>query len=146
MLLNGAYIGIQVPQSAIDQFNAGQIWDVVPDDGGIVGGHCIYIVAFNATGPICVTWGQRQPMTWAFYDAYCDEAYGVVDNKDNWVDATKDPLDVAKLDGYLNEITSNPSPQPPQPPTPPTPPPCYCKRVLRGIKELVQAIWHVLKS
>jgi hypothetical protein len=104
----------------MDQFNAGQIWDVVPDDGGILGGHCIYIVAFNATGPICMTWGQRQPMTWAFYDKYCDEGYGVVDDKDKFT-VPNDPIDVSKLDEYLSEIAN--TPQPPQPPQPPPQPP-----------------------
>ena len=25
------------------------------------------------------TWGRKQPMTWAFFERYCDEAYTVID-------------------------------------------------------------------
>jgi len=69
-LMEGIYLGFQVPQSALDQFKAKHVWDVVPDDGGIQGGHCIYTLAYititgyNAVGPVCMTWGKRQQMTW----------------------------------------------------------------------------------
>ena len=140
-LLDGAYTGFNVPQSAMDQFDNGQIWDVVPDDGGIVGGHCVYIVAYNSIGPICVTWGQRQPMTWAFWDKYFDEAYGLIDNLDSWVNPATDPLNISALTTDLDEITGvtpptpTPTPTPPTPPpTPPTPPcPCPLCKYLRAI-------------
>jgi hypothetical protein len=111
-LLRGAYIGIQVPQSAMDQFNAGQPWTVV-SGSPTVGGHCIYIKAFNPIGPVCMTWGAQQQMTWDFYETYCDEAYGVIDNTDSWVDPSTDPLNIPLMDQELSEITSNsPNPQP----------------------------------
>lgn len=127
-LLRGAYTGFDVPQSAMDQFNAGKPWTVVASDGGIIGGHCVYIVGYNATGPVCVTWGQKQQMTWAFWDKYFTEAYAVIDATDPWVNASIDPLNCAALAQELNEITGTPTP-PPAPPTPPTPPPpspCQC--------------------
>ena len=105
-LLGGAYIGIQVPQSAMDQFNAGQIWDV-SGDSTIVGGHCLYVEGFNETGPICITWGKRQPMTWNFYNTYCDEAYALVMNRDIFV--SNNPCDVNLLDNYLQAITTQSS-------------------------------------
>ena len=105
MLLYGAYTGFNVPQSAMNQFNAGQPWTVVANDGGIVGGHCVYIVAYNATGPICITWGQRQQMTWEFWDKYFDEAYIVIDNIDSWVNPATDPLNIALLSQELAEVT-----------------------------------------
>ena len=126
MLFYGAYTGFNVPTSAMDQFNAGKIWDVVANDGGIEGGHCVYIVAYNETGPICITWGQRQQMTWAFWDKYFDEAYIVIDNIDSWVNPATDPLNITLLAQELSEVTATPIPVPPTPipptPTPPTPP------------------------
>jgi len=98
-LLGGGYIGIDVPESAITQFNKEQPWTVVPDSN-IVGGHCIYIVAYNNTGPICVTWGRRQQMTWEFLDTYCEEAYAIVDKPDRFVQNS--PVDLPKLVEYLN--------------------------------------------
>lgn len=117
-LLRGGYVGFDVPQSAIDQFNAGQAWTVVSNDGGIVGGHCVYIKAYNATGPVCVTWGKAQQMTWAFWDKYFTEAYAVVDNIDSWMNPTTDPVNITLLQQELNDITNNPVPPPT--PTPPT--------------------------
>jgi hypothetical protein len=107
-LLSGIGFGIQVPQSALDQFRAGEVWDVVPDDGGIVGGHALYGMAYTDGQLRCMTWGKAQPLTWAFWDKYCDEAYGIVDNRDDWVENS--PVDVQKLDGYLDEITQETSP------------------------------------
>ncbi|MGA2669804.1 MAG: hypothetical protein ABSF21_00045 [Dehalococcoidia bacterium] len=129
-LLRGIYLGFQVPQSAIDQFNAGKIWDVVTPDGGIQGGHCIYtfafidIVGYNEIGPVCMTWGRRQQMTWRFWDSQVDEAYVVIDNINKWQNPATDPLDIPALVAYLNEITHViPPVEPPAPPTPPAPVP-----------------------
>jgi hypothetical protein len=79
----GVYIGFQVPQSAMDQFNAGQIWDVVANDGGIVGGHAVFCPAYHTFDPThnrettitAITWGQKQKMTVAFWEKYCDESH-----------------------------------------------------------------------
>jgi hypothetical protein len=101
MLLGGGYIGIEVPSSAMQQFANGQPWTVVPGSD-IEGGHAIYIVAYNTTGPICITWGRRQQMTWEFFDKYTDEAFAIVDETDVFM--TDSPLDVEKLEAYLTAI------------------------------------------
>lgn len=105
-LLRGAYTGFNVPKSAMDQFNAGQPWTVVAGSP-IEGGHCVYIVGYNPTGPVCVTWGRKQQMTWEFWDAYFDEAYAVVDNRDSWISAKNDPLNCKVLAQELQQITGN---------------------------------------
>jgi hypothetical protein len=138
-LLRGAYTGFSVPQSAMDQFNAGAPWTVVPDDGGIVGGHCVYIKAYNTTGPVCVTWGAEQQMTWAFWDKYFDEAYGVIDAIDPWVDASTDPLNCTLLAQELAEITNTPTP-PPIPP--PTPSPCKVGKTFAKIGSFFPWLLH----
>ena len=106
LLLYGAQMGIQVPQSAINQFNNNQIWDYV-GDMNIVGGHAIYIVGYNDIGPVCVTWGKKQQMTWKFYDIYCDEIYCLVDNRDKWL--VNSPININLLEGYLQQITGETS-------------------------------------
>ena len=58
------------------------------------------IPGYNAKGPVCVTWGRKQQMTWAFFDKYCDEAYAIVDDKDS----AKSKLDVQKLLDALNSL------------------------------------------
>ncbi len=108
-LLGGVNYGFRVYQSALDQFEAGEIWRVVRNPGMYCGGHGVYlhafenIVGYNEIGPICMTWGKRQQMTWAFWEAYTDEAYGIVDNRNAWLEDS--PVDVEKLDAYLQEIT-----------------------------------------
>jgi len=77
-LFGGIDIGIQVPQSAMDQTNAGKPWDIVADDGGIIGGHSIPVLGYGGAGCTCITWGMLQQMSWDWFAKYCDEAYAVV--------------------------------------------------------------------
>lgn len=78
-LMGGAFCGFSVPQSAMDQNAAGQVWDVVPNDGGIVGGHAVWVPMYDAVRNLftCITWGGRQLFTWAFWQKYFDEAYAL---------------------------------------------------------------------
>lgn len=79
----GVYIGLQVPNSALEQNAKGQVWDVVPDDGGIAGGHAVFCPAYHTLDPYvnkrttinCITWGGVQKMTVDFWDKYCDESH-----------------------------------------------------------------------
>lgn len=137
-LLRGAYTGFSVPQSAMDQFNAGKPWTVV-QGSPIIGGHCVYIVAYNATGPICVTWGAKQQMTWAFWDAYFDEAYAVIDAQDPWMNPATDPVNVSVLSQELSEITNSPpNPTPP----PPTPSPCKVGNGAAKVGSAIARLFH----
>jgi len=79
----GVYIGFQVPNSAMTQFQNGQVWDVVANDGGIAGGHAVFCPAYHTQDPTynkettitAITWGQKQKMTVAFWEKYCDESH-----------------------------------------------------------------------
>jgi len=100
-------IGFNVPQSAMDQNAAGQIWDVVSNDGGIVGGHCVAVPDYNPTGPICITWGMRQQMTWAFWAKYCDESYALL--SPDWLNSSNfspEGISLADLQSDLQNVTS----------------------------------------
>jgi hypothetical protein len=78
MYLFGAVgIGIRFPETAMDQFHAGRPWDVVAG-ATIDGGHYIPLVARRSGRLDCVTWAKVQPMTTAFFEAYCDEAYALL--------------------------------------------------------------------
>jgi hypothetical protein len=112
-MLNGLYIGVNLPISAQTQ----DIWDADNTPNGTPGGwggHCIYLVAYDDTYLTCITWGERKKMTWAFLQKYCDQAFAIVDDKDSW--CTNDPLDVTALQNILNQITGN-NPVPPPAPT-----------------------------
>jgi len=106
--LNGAYIGLLLPVSAQGQFTLHMKWDITtckclgdPTPGSL-GGHAVYLCGWNSTGPVCITWGRKQQMTWRFFDACCDEAFCIVDNKDKFL--VNSPVDITVLEGYLNAL------------------------------------------
>jgi hypothetical protein len=78
----GVGLGLNLPLSAGDQIRAGKPWEVgkgTRGKAGSWGGHYVYVPGYTAFGPVCVTWGQKQQMSWAFLKKYCDEAYAVID-------------------------------------------------------------------
>jgi hypothetical protein len=76
-LFGAVGIGIEVPGSAIDQFNGGQPWSVAHGKQTIQGGHYVPIVA-NRSNLVVVTWGRLQQMTPQFYKRYCDEVWAIL--------------------------------------------------------------------
>lgn len=80
--LGCAYLGINCPQSAQQQFaeqlQTGQLvpWTIVKGSR-VAGGHCIVAVGYTSDGLLCVTWGGVVLVTWAFLQKYCDEAWAV---------------------------------------------------------------------
>ncbi|HKD36500.1 MAG TPA: hypothetical protein VKB78_06855, partial [Pirellulales bacterium] len=70
------------------------------------------------------TWGQLKRMTWAFYDAYVDEAYAIL-AQDFLSDVGKAPngFDIAALAADLEQVGQMQSPPMPLPPAPNPPPP-----------------------
>jgi hypothetical protein len=101
------YIGVLLPWTAASQ----DIWSV-PEQGargdgapGSWGGHAVPVVAYNETGPVCITWGQLKQMTWQFYYTYCDEAYACV-SKDIVGDNDKSPegFDFVQLQSDLASL------------------------------------------
>jgi hypothetical protein len=73
---------------------------------GVFVHNCVYIVALNETGPVCITWGARQQMTWAFWFKYFDEAFAVIDNIDPWVQ--NNPLNITALQALLQDVLAGP--------------------------------------
>lgn len=67
-------LGVSLPQSAMDQNAAGQIWDVTGDPT-IVGGHDVPLVRYRGDILECITWGGIQQMTPAWLRTYADEAH-----------------------------------------------------------------------
>jgi hypothetical protein len=72
-------VGLQLPISAQEQ--VGGVWDVASGANGQPGswgGHDVTMGAYNAIGPIFITWGALQQATWAFLSAYSDELYALL--------------------------------------------------------------------
>lgn len=127
-IFGAVYIGFNFPNSAMTQFNDGQNWTVVPDDGGLDGGHCVIAGNYDSSLVGVITWGARTWMTWEFWDKYVEEAYAVVSS--DWTVNGKSPegLDLAQLQIDLAAIAANepnpaPVPEPTPTPVPPVPTP-----------------------
>src|SRR4051794_26349675 len=100
----GIGLGVQLPTAAQDQIQTGQPWDVTsgPDAvPGSWGGHYIFVPGYTPAGPVCVTWGRKQQMTWAWLNKYCDEAYAIFDAKNRFKKAL---ISVAKIDSFLSGL------------------------------------------
>lgn len=118
-------IGFSVPNSAMTQFDNGQPWDVVANDGGIDGGHCVIVCGYDAQYLYVYTWNAVQKMTYAFWDKYVEEAWAPISQ--DWVNASTglDPnkVNMADLGAQYTTLTGQPNPFPaPKPPVPPIPP------------------------
>lgn len=69
-----AGVGIQFPDSAMEQFDKHHPWSVVKGPAP-EGGHYVPCIGRNDEGNLLVvTWGRVQQMTPEFYSKYCDEA------------------------------------------------------------------------
>src|SRR5882757_4903627 len=56
-LFGSVYAALEFPVFAMDQFNKGSAWDIVGMNTTIEGGHAVPLVAYDADGYTCVTWG-----------------------------------------------------------------------------------------
>jgi hypothetical protein len=78
-LFGGVYIGLALPVTAQRQ----AVWDWTgsltgPARPGSWGGHAVDVVQYDGDGLTVVTWGMLKRMTWAFWDRYVDECYGLL--------------------------------------------------------------------
>ncbi len=74
-LFGGVYLGFNVQQDAIKDFDAGKPWT----PGKLTkDGHAVYAVAYDQTGVTVLTWGNTQNGTWAWWDECVDEAYAIL--------------------------------------------------------------------
>lgn len=104
-LFGGLDIGVQLPSSAMDQTDAHKAWDVLPDDGGLDGGHCIPLFGYGSAGTTAITWGARQQITWEWMQKYCDECYAIVSL--DWLSTSgiaPSHLDITALRADLQEL------------------------------------------
>jgi hypothetical protein len=85
-LFSTVMVGFNFPQSAMDQFNAGQSW-AINTSSPLIGGHCIAVSEYNATQLVCKTWGSLQPMSLGFLPYYADEAYVLITQ--DWINKMK---------------------------------------------------------
>ena len=104
-IFGGVYIGLNLPMTAQNQ----AVWDVVPNGGanakpGSWSGHCVFVPKYDDNGFTCITWGELQVMTLAFWKEYCDEAHTLL--SPDWLSAKGAPsgFDQAQLEADLKAI------------------------------------------
>ncbi len=74
-MFGGVYLGFQVQQSCIQDFDARKPWTPAPLTND---GHAVFAVAYDANGATVLTWGNTQKGTWAWWDECVDEAYALL--------------------------------------------------------------------
>jgi hypothetical protein len=95
-------IGINFPDSAMDQFNSGKPWSVVPGPKPTEG-HYIPLVAYR-TNLECVTWGRIQQITSQFYKKYCDEAWAILSPEMLKAGKSLEGFDLTELQDHLKAL------------------------------------------
>lgn len=104
------YLGINCPESALEQFRAGEVWSYVPSSP-IAGGHAIclqrqYPVGHTYGVMDVITWGQIHPMTFNFVRNYVEEAWVVI--SPDWIKANgtaPNNLNLAAIEADFKAIT-----------------------------------------
>jgi len=119
-LLRGIFFAMQVFSTDIDQFRKDEYWHLTGHNGTLEGGHGVYgfsymdahhdcphcLTGWDENGLTCMTWGEKQPMDWGFWDARVNQVFAVVDNRNEWQGADS-PVNVDLNDSYLKEITGD---------------------------------------
>lgn len=102
-----AYAAVALPQSAEDQFSAGESWTYVGD--APVGGHAICFLGYKAgskAGPgqlYACTWGSIVAVDWDWWAAYGQEVYCIIPQA--FVEAGKGPeLDLTQLQADIHSL------------------------------------------
>jgi hypothetical protein len=96
-----AYVGVALPESAEQQFAAGEPWTLEGDQP--IGGHCILLVGYDPQWLYAVTWGAVVKISWAWWAYYATEAWAVIPQE--FVEAGKGPrLDLDSLKADINTL------------------------------------------
>ncbi|HEY4106881.1 MAG TPA: hypothetical protein VGM44_23435, partial [Polyangiaceae bacterium] len=74
-IFGGVYLGFQVQQNAIQDFDARKTWTPgkLTNDG-----HAVYAVSYDDKTVTVLTWGNTQKASWAWWDECVDEAYAIL--------------------------------------------------------------------
>jgi hypothetical protein len=74
-LFGGVYLGFQVQQNCLQDFDAHQPWTPGPLTND---GHAVFAVGYDQNTVTVLTWGNTQKGTWAWWDECVDEAYALL--------------------------------------------------------------------
>lgn len=99
-LFGGLFMGFQVPEDAIQQFNERKPWTV----GKLLyAGHAVHVTGYDSESVNVLTWGTTQRGLWSWWDYCVDECYAILPPE------AKEPgftpgFDFVKLQDDLSEV------------------------------------------
>jgi hypothetical protein len=101
-VFGSVYVGFNVQQHMMDEFEAGQVWTWEPGDE-MVGGHCVPLQRREAAGSRhgildYITWAAEQHADFGWQSRAVEEAWAVV--SEDWLEAngsTVEGLDLSQL-------------------------------------------------
>jgi hypothetical protein len=101
------YVGFNVPAFIMAGGNPPSTWDVPAEgqDASNEGGHCVVACGYDSSTVTVISWGKTYKMTWAFFRAFVDECYALVDSE--WINATgKSPMGMSlgELEAQMSAI------------------------------------------
>ncbi len=67
-------------------------------------GDYVYVPGYTARGPVCVSWGRRQQMSWALPDEYYGEPAAVSEERDG---LTATIYEEARMNAFLARIPAD---------------------------------------
>lgn len=115
-LFGACYIGVELPEFAVDVPDLSTVPWVVPPQGPVgtaapdpQAGHCIPAVAYDERNLYVVTWGAIKSMSWQFYIDYADEAYAVLSSDFLKAGKAINGFNLAQLKQDLAQLGSIPS-------------------------------------
>ncbi len=74
-IFGGVYLGFQVQQNCLQEFDSGQPWTPGPLT---TDGHAVVAVGYDQQYVTVLTWGKTQQGTWDWWDECVDEAYAIL--------------------------------------------------------------------
>lgn len=106
--LGVVYAGLELPLAAQTQ----DVWDAPANTADLVGneepgswgGHAVPIVGYGPSGVVCVTWGALKTITWRFWEAYADEAYGLLSRDFVTGNGSAATVDWDQLEADMNDL------------------------------------------
>jgi hypothetical protein len=100
-------LGIEFPAFAMDDFNAGKVWDVQRANTKIEGGHYVPLIGRSADGNYRgVTWGGVVEITPKFVAKYADEILVYLSTESLTDGVNLDGFKLAALQDDLKQVTS----------------------------------------
>lgn len=95
----GAYLGVNIPAPAEQQFANGQPWDLTGTsaDDQLEDGHCIPVLGYDANYYYVITWAAVQAVTKRWFQKYLEEGYAVIYDQNPKVNLPVLQADLAQI-------------------------------------------------